>query len=44
MHERIRGSRLVRHDAAVHNIGDQYADRCTDYLLQFLEKPLEGAK
>jgi pimeloyl-ACP methyl ester carboxylesterase len=38
MHERIAGSVLVRLDTATHNIGDQYADRCTDELLQFLEK------
>jgi pimeloyl-ACP methyl ester carboxylesterase len=45
MHERIRGSQLVRHDVAIHNIGDQYADRCTDDLLKFLGKPLaEGSK
>jgi pimeloyl-ACP methyl ester carboxylesterase len=36
MHERIRGSKLVKYDVAVHNIGDQYPDRCVDDLLQFL--------
>jgi pimeloyl-ACP methyl ester carboxylesterase len=36
MHERIRGSRLVKHDVAVHNICDQYPDRCVDDLLAFL--------
>lgn len=36
MHERIRGSRLVKYDVAVHNICDEYADRCADDLLQFL--------
>ena len=38
MHERIRGSQLVKHDVAGHNIGDQYPDRCVDDLLQFLAK------
>ena len=38
MHERIRGSKLVQLDAASHNIGDQYADRCCDELLKFLGK------
>jgi pimeloyl-ACP methyl ester carboxylesterase len=36
MHERIRGSKLVKYDVAVHNICDEYADRCADDLLQFL--------
>jgi len=38
MHERIAGSKLVQYDVASHNIGDQYADRCVDDLLEFLEK------
>lgn len=38
MHERIAGSTLVQYDVASHNIGDQYADRCTDDLLRFLEQ------
>ena len=38
MHERIAGSKLVQYEVASHNIGDQYADRCTDELLRFLEK------
>ena len=38
MHERIRGSRLVKLDVDVHNICDQYPDRCVDPLLQFLPK------
>ena len=38
MHERIAGSKLVQLDVASHNIGDQYADRCTDELLSFLEE------
>lgn len=37
MHERIAGSKLVQFDVASHNIGDQYAERCTDELLRFLE-------
>ncbi len=38
MHERIAGSQLVQYDVASHNIGDQYADRCTGDLLRFLEE------
>ena len=38
MHDRIRGSTLVKHDVAVHNICDEYPDRCVDDLLQFLVK------
>ena len=38
MHERIAGSKLIQYDVASHNIGDQYADRCTDDLLRFLGK------
>ena len=38
MHDRIAGSKLVRYDVASHNIGDQYAERCTDDLLRFLEE------
>ncbi len=38
MHERIAGSRFVQYDVAAHNIGDQYAERCTDDLLRFLEE------
>jgi pimeloyl-ACP methyl ester carboxylesterase len=38
MHERIAGSKLLQYDVASHNIGDQYADRCTDDLLRFLEQ------
>ena len=37
MHERIAGSKLVQYDVASHNIGDQYADRCADDLLEFLK-------
>ena len=36
MHERIRGSNLVKLEVAVHNICDQYPDQCADALLQFL--------
>ena len=36
MHLRIPRSILVRYDVAVHNICEQYADRCVDDLLQFL--------
>ena len=39
MHERIRGSKLVKHPVSVHNIGDQYPDRCVDDLLHFLAPP-----
>jgi hypothetical protein len=28
----------VQLEVASHNIGDQYADRCTDELLRFLEE------
>jgi len=38
MHERIAGSKLIQYEVASHNIGDQYADRCTDDLLRFLGK------
>jgi 3-oxoadipate enol-lactonase len=38
MHERIAGSKLVQYEVASHNIGDQYAERCADELLDFLEK------
>ncbi len=38
MHDRIKGSKLVRLDVASHNIGDEYADRCVDELLPFLGK------
>ena len=37
MHERIKGSKLVEYgDIAIHNICDEYADRCADELLRFL--------
>ncbi len=38
MHERIRGSKLVKLDVGVHNICDGYPERCVDELLQFLPK------
>jgi pimeloyl-ACP methyl ester carboxylesterase len=39
MHERIEGSKLLKYeDIAIHNICDQYADRCAGDLLRFLEK------
>jgi pimeloyl-ACP methyl ester carboxylesterase len=38
MQQRIAGSKLLEYDVTAHNIGDQYPDRCTDDLLNFLEE------
>lgn len=38
MHQRIKGSEIVRVDTAAHNICDGYPELCVDHLMKFLSK------